>query len=85
MENKIKEMYYILESRIKEMVFAIFRKYGVDKGINDARRAENVIGYCIMDIEYHSRLDELINADENELRDYVTQSILCCVKPWTEN
>ena len=85
MENRIKEMYYILESRIKEMVYAIFRKYGVDKGIDNARRAENVISYCIMDIEYHTRLDELINADENELRYYVMQSILYCVKPWIED
>lgn len=83
MENKIKEMYYILESRIKEMVCAIFRKYGVDKGIDNARRAENVISYCLMDMEYHAGLDKLITADENTLRAYVMQSILYCVKPWT--
>lgn len=73
-----------MENKIKEMVWAIFRSYGMDKGIDNTRRMERVISYCLMDIEYHARIDELINADENELRDYVMQSILCCVKPWTE-
>jgi hypothetical protein len=74
-----------MENRIKEMVCAIFRKYGMDKGIDNTRRMERVISYCLMDIEYHARIDKLINADENELRAYVMQSILYCVKPWTEN
>ena len=74
-----------MENRIKEMVCAIFRKYGMDKGIDNTRRMECVISYCLMEMEYSAGLDRLINADENELRAYVMQSILCCVKPWTEN
>ena len=73
-----------MENRIKEQIFAIFRKYGMDKGVDNARRMERVISYCLTDMEYHAGLDRLIQADDNTLRAYVMQSILYCVKPWTE-
>lgn len=73
-----------MENRIKEQVFAIFRMYGMDKGVDNARRMERVISYCLMDMEYHAGLGRLTQADDNALRAYVMQSILYCVKPWTE-
>lgn len=70
-----------MENRIKEQVYAIFRMYGMDKGIDNTRRMERVIRYCLLDMEYHAGLDRLITADDNALRAYVMQSILYCVKP----
>ena len=73
-----------MENRIKEQVYTIFRMYGMDKGVDNTRRMERVISYCLMDMEYHAGLDRLIQADDNTLRAYVMQSILYCVKPYVE-
>lgn len=64
-----------MEKKVRNIIKALFRKYGVDKGVENNMRMERIVNLCMNDIACHPGLEAEL-CDPRSLTYFVKQTIL---------